>query len=154
MNAKDWKRLADEKAVEQAVDLILPSGMTIKARRPNPLQLAHWDRMPFSLAAATQDGETMEGPTQQEIVNTAKFMQEMVLFCCLNPRISMEPKSDDEIHPRDIPQEDWLFIVHWALRSEETAKLRPFRSGAIDDRGRGDGQDVSMQAVEPVGNRG
>jgi hypothetical protein len=83
-----------------AVELRLPSGMTILARRPDPLQLA----------ALALDGAA----------ETAGFSDLLLLFCCVAPRVSLTAAGEDEIHPWDIPPEDSIFIVRWAMRVAES----------------------------------
>jgi hypothetical protein len=153
MNAKDWRLRAAEEAAATAVDLTLPSGMTIRARRPDPLQMAMWRRLPLSLAA-TAAGETGSAMSPEELMESVEASRQMLLYCCVSPRISLEPVGDDEIHPRDIPLGDAVFILRWAMRSEEAEKLRPFRivEGAGD--GGGDGQTVRAAAERAAGDSG
>jgi hypothetical protein len=83
-----------------AVELKLPSGITILARRPDPLQLAE----------LVSDGAA----------ETAGFSHLLMMFCCVAPRVSLTAAGENEIHPWDIPPEDAIFIVRWAMRVAES----------------------------------
>lgn len=144
--ASEWKRAAAQTA--EIVDLTLPSGMVIEARRPDGAQLAQWGLVPSSLAGAVSGDAGAAAPNAQ-----SKFAQirDLFTFCCVSPRISLAPQGDDEIHPRDIPEKDWTFVVRWALRAEEAAALTSFRAEFRDVGDRGDGEAVELPAERPVG---
>jgi hypothetical protein len=143
--ASQWKKKAAEAAEQEAVTLELPSGMIIRARRPDPMQLAAWDKLPMSLAAAAQaeDAEHGSAPqvTNDQAAEMAVFLRDLLIYCCVDPRVSLAPK-DDEIHPKDIPQGDWIFILNWAMRAEEARALQGFRSRRADAGNRGDSKAV------------
>ena len=132
MTAKEWK----EKARAKAAELTLPSGMVIRARRPDPLQYAMWNRLPMLLARAAEGAAAV---TSEEAVEISKALRELLLYCCVQPAISETP-GPDEIHPQDIPDEDTHFLIQWAMRVREAAALRPFRRRAADG---GAGGDIS-----------
>jgi hypothetical protein len=85
------------------VELTLPSGMTILARRPGPTQLAQWGRQ----------------KAESEFLGVAGFTRDLLLYCLVKPRISLDPRGDDEVHPGAVPFEDLTFVVRWALGVEE-----------------------------------
>lgn len=141
--AQQWR--AKAKAAEKVEQLALPSGVVILARRPGPLQLAAWEKLPFQLTAVAQ-GEAGAGEISMEkALAAAEFLRELLMYCCVEPRVSLTPAGDEEIHPRDIPEEDWTFIVQWALRVKEAAALSGFRGGRSDDGDRGDGEGVRSE---------
>ena len=153
MNANEWR--AKGRAAEEVVDLPLPSGMEIRARRPDPLQFALWDRLPLMLAVleGAKDAATA---AEEDLVGLADFMREVLVYCCVEPRISemAAPNSQDEIKPREIHGKDLLFILAWAMRTKEAVAVRPFRTGR-DVRGAGgDGENVLVQTVGAAGDRG
>ena len=151
MNAKDWKRRGQAAGV---VELPLPSGMVIKARRPNPLQYAEWNRLPLMLAAAAENGPAAVSAEQAQEI--AGFMRELVVYCCVEPRVSETAAADseDEIQPKDLPEEDWTFIVGWAMRLREAKALSTFRGKRTNDGAGSDGEAVFVQAVDVDGDRG
>lgn len=140
--AREWRAKAREAAKEEAVDLKLPSGMVIRARRPNPLQLAAWDRLPLTLAAVATGEQAPGQITADQVSETAGFLRDLLVYCCVEPRVSLNPVGEDEIHPREIPQEDWTFIMNWAMRVGEARTLEGFRPQRADAGGSGDGETV------------
>jgi hypothetical protein len=127
--------------------------MAIKARKPGPAEFAKWDRLPHLLAGAAGDGAK---PTTEEVKETAAFLLEVLLYCCVDPRISetAAPDAADEIRPDELPQQDWIFIIAWAMRLKEAEKLRPFRAERKDDGAGGDGQAVFTETVDAARDRG
>ena len=153
--AAKWRAAARAGAIKGAVELALPSGTKILARRPDPVQLAMWARLPFSLtAAAAPEAAGPAEMTGEDVMALAQTMRDVLLWCCVEPRVTLEPRGEDEMHPRDIPDEDLHFLFRWALRGEEAARLEGFRGRRADEGGGGDGADVRTAAVGAAGNRG
>jgi hypothetical protein len=148
MTAKEWK--AKGEAAAEVVELPLPSGMVIKARRPGPMQFAAWNRLPVLL---DQAGPAGAGLSDADAVEVAEFMRALLIYCCVSPRVSLTPGAD-EIHPREIPEGDWMKITRWAMRLEEAAAARSFRGRRANDGGGGDCQVVFVQTVGTDGDRG
>lgn len=160
MTAQEWKAKAEAAAKREAADLQLPSGMTIRARRPDPAQLLMWGHLPLGLAAETSRSEpgpagtpSGTGPDTEHTLASISFARELLLWCVVTPRLSLTPGAD-EIHPRDIPLDDALFILRWAMRRQEADALRSFRGRRPGDRPGGDGEAVRSAAVEPGGDPG
>ncbi len=138
--ASEWKEKAREAARVETVELALPSGMVILARRPGLLQLAGWDRMPLGLAGAAAGGPA-EQVSAEKAIELAAFLRDLLVYVCVDPRVSLTP-GEDEIHPKDIPQQDWTYILNWAMRVEEARSLEGFRRQRADAGGGGDGEAV------------
>lgn len=138
------------KALRKTVALALPSGMTIEARRPDAAQLAMWDKVPLGLLSQAGAAQLSDEQTEE----LARYMRELLMFCCVRPRISLDPKSEEEIHPREIPEGDWQFIVRWALRAEEAAALAGFRGRGNGAESGSGGEGVGMQAQRDAGDSG
>lgn len=135
--AEEWKKKAREAAAAEAVELTLPSGAVILARRPGPVQLAAWGRLPMALAAAAGgDQPAGVGVTNEQAADLAAFLRDLLVFCCVDPRVP------EDIDPREIPQEDWTFIINWALRVGEARALDGFRRKRADAGDRGDSEAV------------
>lgn len=148
-NAADWKRRGEAQALETAERLELPSGATILARRPGPEQLAMWGRLP------AVPGGQVEGLSAEDAAELARFMRDVLVYACVKPRVSLNPREGaEEIHPRDIPDEDTRFILRWAMRAEEARALSGFRGERGDAGGGGDGEHVRRAAVVALGDRG
>lgn len=147
MNAEEWK--AKGRAASETVDLALPSGMVIKARRPGPLQFAQWDKLPLLLVGVAGAGPAgAEAMTVDRAKAIAEFMRELLCFCCVEPRVP------EDIHPREIPEADWTFIVGWAMRTREAESLRPFRGERKDVGGDCGGEAVFVETQRTAGDRG
>jgi hypothetical protein len=129
--------------------------MVILARRPDPLQFAQWNRLPLMLAVFTGEKDA-SAAEEQDLAEIAGFMRELLVYCCLEPRVSetAAPDSVDEIHPKEIDGKDLMHILAWAMRLKEAASLRPFRRERTNDGAGGDSEDVRVPAVGTAGDRG
>jgi len=149
--ATEWMEKERETALAEAVELTLPSGMVILARRPDPVQLVAWNKLPLMLAGAAA-GETDAIATatdEQQMVQVAGFYRDVLVYCCVDPQVSLTPQAG-EIHPKMIPHADWTFILNWAMRVKEAEALRSFRGERTDGGSGGDGEGVRGEAVEPA----
>jgi hypothetical protein len=150
MTANEWREKTKQAARERAVVLTLPSGMSILARRPDPVQFAQWGMLPTALARAEEVGA--ENISDEEAEKIATIMRDLLIYCCLDPAISLEP-GINEIHPREIGDADWMFIIAWSMRLKEAAELRPFRGGRPNGGAAGGGKAVLLQTVGAPGDR-
>jgi len=126
--------------------------MTIRARRPDAMQFVQWQMLPMMLATAAQAAPAEV--SEEEARRIANLLRELLVWCCIEPRVSTEPKDDSEIHPREIPDKDLWFIVAWAMRLKEVQSLRPFRGERADAATGHDGEAVLLQTIEPAQDRG
>lgn len=147
--ALQWERNSRRVALEDAVPLTLPSGTTIKARRPGPSFLATFGRLPLSLASAASGSEAA-APAGQDAVEFAVFLRELLVYCVVEPAISLTPK-EGEIHPRAIADADLTYIYAWALRGSEAGSLESFRAKRSDG---GAGDNGAQSAHAPVRTHG
>lgn len=143
MNAKDYKKLASAKRVEAEVfDVTLPSGSVWKLREPPIQQFVLAGKLPASLAAkmakAAQDGKNnpdganqdlQDSLTPEDLLNNIAFGRDLLLFCAVEPKISLNPVHDDEIAPEDILPEDFGFLMSWVMTGGKSGEsLNTFRS--------------------------
>jgi hypothetical protein len=161
VTAKEWREKAAIAAEAEGVPLELPSGMTILARRPDPVQVAMWGQLPLSLAASVAENTGKNaGATQltaEERMASITLARDMLVYCCVKPRIYTGKNAcatEEEIHPREIPLADVMYLLRWARREEETEKLRPFRVRTADGGGDGGGEAVRLAAIGADGDRG
>jgi hypothetical protein len=154
MTASEWQAAGLVVAAAEAVELPLPSGMVIRARRPDPVQVAMWGQLPLRLASAVGGEGGGALPGNEEVLAAIALSRDVLVYCCVSPRISMTPVGDGEIHPRDVPMADAMFILKWARREEETEKLRCFRGESTDAGLGSDGEDVRGAAFGDVGDLG
>jgi hypothetical protein len=124
---EQWRTFGQKAAQAEAQELELPSGMVVRARRPGPVLLAQYARLPLTLAAKVSDESpnAVDG-SAGELLNFAEFLREILVYCVVEPGISMNPEVG-QIHPHEIPNGDFEFIIGWALRREEAASLEFFR---------------------------
>jgi hypothetical protein len=151
-SASEWKSKGRAAAQAEAAPLELPSGMVIMARRPDAIQVAMWGQMPLGLAAAVQ-GERST-PSTADMLAAIALSRDVLAYCCVSPRISLTPKGEDEIHPKDVDSNDMLFILRWARRGEEADSLRTFRPERQVASPGSDSTAVRSEAVSDVGDRG
>jgi hypothetical protein len=152
-SAADWKKKALEAA--DTDELTLPSGMVVTARRPDPFQLATFGILPLKLTeSAMPEVQTSPKPQLQEAVDEISVMRDLLAYCLVEPRLSMNPQSDEEIRPRDIPNGDWQYILRWAMRLGEAEKLAPFRRERPGGVTGGNGEVVELSTIAAPGDSG
>jgi hypothetical protein len=152
MNVREWRETQRRKAAEEAVELTLPSGLTVLARRPDPAAVLTWGRLPLGLAAELMEKGEQTPMARPQILENIEVVRQLLLYCLVRPRISLDPRGDDEIHPREIPMEDVAFVTRWAMRGEEADQVRPFRAQRADDRPGRDGEDLRDAALGTAGD--
>lgn len=159
MTAQDWRNKSREAAQKEAQPLNLPSGITVQARRPDPSYLLMWGHIPLGLAGSvTEPGyplrpEGAVSPDQGQILASIQLSRDILTYCVVEPRISLTP-GPDEIHPKDIPLEDAVFILRWAMRRQEADALRGFRPDGEHDGDRRDSQAVRPAPLDPGSDPG
>jgi hypothetical protein len=124
--------------LEHAEPLRLPSGATVLAARPEPLEWILAGRLPQRLlGAALENGPSaatgMECEiSREEILELARFATQLVKATILEPRIGEGP---GEIAIEEIPVQDRAFIFEWACRAWSDAGAAP-RQAASGEPGR------------------
>ena len=109
--------MAEQEMVLPA-ELTLPSGRRIMARRPHPAFLGLIGAALESLKSVRGE-DPSQGMTDEQITDLSWAIGEVIKFCLVEPKISLDPKLPGEIHPRDISMEDALYMAHWALPKPE-----------------------------------
>lgn len=126
MNASDYKKLASAKRAE-AMDVELPSGAVWKLREPPIQQFVLAGKLPSAMAAklakiaqennndAAGRKAIMSSLDSDELIGALSFGRDLLLHCAVEPVISLNPTSDDQIAPEDIMPEDFTFLMNWVL---------------------------------------
>jgi hypothetical protein len=115
-----WRHAAEADRQSRAEQLTLPSGATILAARPDPLDWVMSGRIPQGLlAVALEDPQSPLGGgerelTREEILDLAAFAARLVAASVVDPPIGDRP---DEIALDEIPIGDRAFIFEWACRA-------------------------------------
>jgi hypothetical protein len=118
--AASWRKASRAQRAASAEPLTLPSGATILAARPAPLEWILAGRVPQRLLAAAlaSEGSAAADPprelSRQDVLELARFASELVRASVVDPAIGEGP---EEIRIDDIPIEDRTFIFEWACRT-------------------------------------
>lgn len=108
----------DEPGAGEIVELVLPSGRKITAKRPQPHELFAWGALLYRREVFSQPlGQPF---TDRQLDDLAGVIFELLSYCCVKPRISLLPRDTDEIRPADMLPEDYMWVVRWALGQEAT----------------------------------
>lgn len=118
--AEDFRRVANERALEPAELIALPSGLRVIVRRPTPLWFAlNRGILPKSFTALAMNETAEETPVEQdELIIRAKFMTLLMETIVVEPRIRRNPAAD-EVDPALIVNEDFLFLARYAIGGGE-----------------------------------
>jgi len=117
---ESWRQAAQTDRASRAEQLVLPSGATILAARPEPLEWVMSGRIPQGLlAVALEDPESPPAQddrelTREEILDLARFAARLVEASVVDPPIGDGPC---EIPLDEIPIRDRAFIFEWACRA-------------------------------------
>ena len=118
--SESWRDAARTDRETRAEHLVLPSGATILAARPEALEWVMSGRIPQGLlAVALEDPQSTSAGndrelTREEILDLADFAARLVAASVVDPPIGDGP---DEISLDDIPIRDRAFIFEWACRA-------------------------------------
>jgi hypothetical protein len=131
-NAAAWRSLNSK-----AIELELPSGLTVLVRRP-PLQM--WiaaGKLPENLVRTmlkNHQGGPPQVPdmTPEQFKELFGFMRQTIVATVVQPRIVDPPTSEDEISPDDVPLEDGMFIFQWALAGGQTPTQQRQAMAAVE----------------------
>jgi hypothetical protein len=117
--AMDWRAASEAEREARAEPLALPSGATILAARPDPIEWIISGRIPQGLLAVALDdphsslARRDRELTREEIIDLAKFAARLVIASVVDPPIGDGP---DELPLDEIPLRDRAFIFEWACR--------------------------------------
>lgn len=134
-NSATWRTAMLEDRVARAERLLLPSGATILAVKPEPLDWILSGRIPQQLlgvalrtaACAPQDQDA--AITRDEILDLAAFARQLVKASVVKPAVGDGP---DEIALDDIPVKDRAYIFEWACRALRGSTKSEDRNSKLD----------------------
>jgi hypothetical protein len=142
------------------LEVLLPSGRKILMSPPSlAFTLANLPR--FQTLAARLFKVDKVPPTEQEAAEFESWMDRLLADVVIEPRVSLTPKDESELHPREIPPLDRLVIFRKAVGeiAPEGADLADFRrdtAGPITAPG-ANGRDLSLPPepdAQPDGDDG
>ncbi len=132
-NPAEWRAASQAARRARAEPLCLPSGATILAAKPQPLEWILAGRIPQRLlAVALETSPGAPSPqdlTREEILDLARFATQLVEASVVEPRIGNGP---DQIPLEEIPIVDRTFIFEWACRALSDGSGTPAGSGQED----------------------
>ncbi len=146
-----WRRASRADRETRAEPLVLPSGTTILAARPEPLEWVMSGRIPQGLlAVALEDPESplAQGNrelTREEIIDLARFAARLVVASVVNPPIGDGP---DEIALDEIPVMDRAFIFEWACRALGGNGTKATAEGSTNAAASSAKEDLSSAKLE------
>jgi hypothetical protein len=114
-----WRAGSRAARQTRAERLRLPSGATVLAARPEPLEWIFSGRVPQRLlgAALSQEGRSgasEDALSREEVLELARFAVQLIRASVLEPAIGEGP---GEMRMEEIPVEDRVFIFEWACRA-------------------------------------
>lgn len=115
--AEEWRQAARAERLERAEPLRLPSGATVLASRPGPLEWIISGRIPQRLLAVALEEDGAGGASElkrEDVLDLARFASQLIAASVLEPAIGDGP---GEIPLEEIPLEDRAFIFEWACRA-------------------------------------
>ena len=128
--AQKWREAAARSAAAAAVPLVLPSGASVLARRPDiHLWLLH-GRLPSAIAgalAAAREAKSPAALSDEQIAELGRFYFDVIAAAVVEPRIVAREPQAGEIGYAELPPEDVQFLFLWATRQEEAAAAASFR---------------------------
>jgi hypothetical protein len=155
-SADAWRSASHAVRLESAERLRLPSGATILAARPEPLEWILAGRLPQRLLGVALEGHP---PTEEhevsreEILELARFATQLVKSTIVEPRIG---EGEGEIALEEIPIQDRAFIFEWACRawSDGGAPAHPTKDGHAAQDGARPGLQHSNEEDQSIPSNG
>lgn len=116
----EWRAAAQAARRARAEPLRLPSGTTILAVRPEPLEWIIAGRIPQKLLSVALENSPASGSGlnpelgREEILDLARFAAQLVRASVVEPPLGDAP---GEMPLEEIPIEDRAFLFEWACRA-------------------------------------
>lgn len=116
MNAKQYRRLRQQ--VERTADVTLPSGAVFTLRRPSLDLWVASGRMPQNFLKAMLEAQNATLAAQinfsaEEQMDGIHFVRDLVCYACVNPRVAVNPDSEDVLDLGELSPEDYQFLANW-----------------------------------------
>ncbi len=145
--AEGWRAAARAGRLERAERLRLPSGSTILAAPPEPLEWILAGRLPQRLLGAAledtaQAGASAREMTREEILELARFAEQLVKASVIEPHVGDGP---GEIALDEIPVRDRAFIFEWACRAWNP---EPAADAAPGKNSNQEGRPIPLSGIE------
>lgn len=131
-----WRRGSQTARRARGELLRLPSGSTVLAARPEPLEWIFSGRLPQRLLGAAlaregQRGAEQENLSREEVLELAHFAVELIRASVVEPEIG---EGTGRMRMEEIPVEDRVFIFEWACRALSRPAGEAPRPSSKEDR--------------------
>jgi hypothetical protein len=132
-----WHSAMVADRIMRAEHLRLPSGVSILAVKPEPLEWVLSGRLPQNLLGAAMEGgvatlgEEDRVMTREDILDLAGFARRLVKASIVEPPVGDGP---GEISLDEIPVKDRAFIFEWACRALRQEPEEGSRESGVEDR--------------------
>lgn len=142
MSTQDYRVFASKhRTGENTIDVKAPSGYVWKMKTPPIQEFILAGKLPAALTAkltkiATEHKDNSEEAqkamlaklTPDDFLANLAFGRDLLVHCAVDPKISLNPTSEDEISPEEIIPEDFMFLIGWVMRGGTTGEsLDSFR---------------------------
>lgn len=113
---EDFRKKAEERRLEKAEEVVLPSGLTVLAYQPSPeWWVRQVGRLPQTMAARViglpLNGDSL---TTETLVEFAHWTARLLEYVVVKPKIRLKPESDDEVDANAISDDDLGFLIKYA----------------------------------------
>jgi hypothetical protein len=140
-DARAWRRATPEPEPSEVIDLKLPSGFVAQVTRP-PIEMwilsgaVPMDLMDQAISTLrAQSPEEKEAGREemaavlrndpQKLRRALTFMRDAVRHALVRPRlvVGADPSDPDQIDPKDIPMDDFVFLFNWVVQNSPGVKV-------------------------------
>ena len=134
MKASEYRKRKAK--AELTAQITLPSGAVFTMRRP-PLDL--WiaaGKVPQSFLRAMLQAQEA-GPnadvnlSADETIDGLTFVTESVIYACVEPRVALNPESDDVLDLAELDTDDFQFLTGWVQQGCPGVPVRTKTGGEV-----------------------
>lgn len=134
MKASEYRKRKAK--AELTAQITLPSGAVFTMRRP-PLDL--WiasGKVPQSFLRAMLQAQEA-GPnadvnlSADETIDGLTFVTESVIYACVEPRVALNPESDDVLDLAELDTDDFQFLTGWVQQGCPGVPVRTKSGGEV-----------------------
>jgi hypothetical protein len=150
-SADAWRSASQAARLEHAEVLRLPSGASILAARPEPLEWILAGRLPQRLLGVALENHPASEPHaggrigREEILELGRFAAQIIRAAVIEPPIGEGP---GEIALQEIPMQDRVFIFEWACRAFGEEPQNPPQAEDVDPSRVGSRPDRNLESKE------
>jgi hypothetical protein len=128
-----------QKAERPIIEVVPPSGVIFKFRKPSPLKFVLSNGLPTSLAGemSTKKGarKAAEKVSEDDLIETLIRLRDLVIDLSVEPKLVLgEPSNADELSVDEVDDEDLTYFINWVASGGTGGEnLATFRDGPEPD---------------------